>query len=237
MPGPPCADRPCGPGSTCALDRQDPGPPSPTARSFQPPPRDGPSPARPHDCPFSSAAWNPFSAALITDSEKVRLPDTIRAAVPPTPGLDNHGKAAAKPANSTADGSVNARNAAKAPAHPARTRPMLNPSWLLAGLGRNWQIASNWPNWLSVTHSQSSTSSLRKYPKCATGPPNEVHPSIRNTANTSPGRLLPALGSIASSIRFLSASDLPRLNPFFMEFTSVRAKEHRLETRRLPSDR
>jgi hypothetical protein len=47
------------------------------------------------------------------------------------------GSSAAKANSSSAEGSVNARKAASAPAQPARRRPMLNPSWLLAGPGRN----------------------------------------------------------------------------------------------------
>ena len=41
----------------------------------------------------------------------------------------------------SADGRVKLRKAASAPGQPARTKPRLNPSLLLAGPGRNWQRA------------------------------------------------------------------------------------------------
>jgi two-component system nitrate/nitrite sensor histidine kinase NarX len=47
------------------------------------------------------------------------------------------GAGAAKPKRSSADGSVKATNAARAPGQPARNRPSVKPSLLLAGPGRN----------------------------------------------------------------------------------------------------
>jgi len=71
------------------------------------------------------------------------------------------GRAAAKAKSSSAEGRVKARKAAMAPGHPARSRPMLKPSWLLAGPGRNWQSASSCAYWLSSTQARRSTNSRR----------------------------------------------------------------------------
>jgi hypothetical protein len=77
-------------------------------------------------------------------------------------GLSRYGSAAAKAKSSSAEGSVNATNAASAPGHPARSRPRLNPSLLLAGPGRNWQSASSCANCASSSQRRRSTNSARR---------------------------------------------------------------------------
>ncbi|TDV34023.1 hypothetical protein C7405_10940 [Paraburkholderia caballeronis] len=61
--------------------------------------------------------------------------------VPPS-----RGASAANAIISRNDGSVNPSHAASPPRQPARTRPIENPSWLLAGPGRNWHSASRSAN-------------------------------------------------------------------------------------------
>ena len=62
-----------------------------------------------------------------------------------------------------------------------------SPSWLLAGLGRDWEIARSCPNCASLTQPRRSTSSVRKYPRCATGRQKDVRPSLRKVGKTSAG--------------------------------------------------
>ena len=69
------------------------------------------------------------------------------------------------------------------------------PIWLLAGPGTHWQTASSWANWTSSSQRRRCTTSWRKYPTCAIGPPNAVSPSVRNTPNTSAA--VPAGGEVA----------------------------------------
>jgi hypothetical protein len=57
---------------------------------------------------------------------------------------------------------VKPKNAANAPDAPARISPMLKPSWLLAGPGRNWQSASSRANSVSSSQRRRSTNSRRK---------------------------------------------------------------------------
>jgi hypothetical protein len=68
---------------------------------------------------------------------------TLRPWISPPP--TGPSKAEAPKANKTrsrAEGRVNAAHAANAPRGPPRNRPSANPTWLLAGPGRNWQSAT-----------------------------------------------------------------------------------------------
>jgi hypothetical protein len=70
--------------------------------------------------------------------------------------------ASAKANISSAEGSMNPTNAASPPNHPARSSPIENPSWLLAGPGRNWHSASSWPKCASSSQRRRSTNARRK---------------------------------------------------------------------------
>src|SRR5699024_2596260 len=69
-----------------------------------------------------------------------------------------------------------------------------------------------------IAHPRLSTASVRKYPRCAIGPPKEVTPSLRKTRNTSqaepraPGGATTEsliLGFLPGGSRDTSGSDLP----------------------------
>jgi hypothetical protein len=96
---------------------------------------------------------------------------------PPTPS--------ANASITSALGSVNPTHAASAPHAPARRNPTASPTWLLAGPGRNCASATTSAYASSVSHPRRPTNSARKYPRCATGPPNDVRPRRRNTRKTS----------------------------------------------------
>ena len=84
----------------------------------------------------------------------------------------------------TAVGAVNPSQARSEPGTPARSRPMPIPTCELAGPGRNWPSATRSAYCVSSSHRRRATSSVRKYPRCATGPPKEVMPSRRNVLPT-----------------------------------------------------
>ena len=74
---------------------------------------------------------------------------------------------------------MNPIQAAKAPENPPRINPILNPTWLDDGPGKNWQSATSSENKLGFSHFLLSTSSRLKKPKCAIGPPKDDRPKLK----------------------------------------------------------
>ena len=104
------------------------------------------------------------------------------------PASDTSPSAVTPHANATsnsAEGRVNAVQAATKPASPARCSPSAMPTWLDAGPGRNWHSAIRSAYAASSSHLRRSTNASLKYPRWATGPPKAVTPSFRNAQNTS----------------------------------------------------
>ncbi len=85
-----------------------------------------------------------------------------------------------------ADGAVKPIYAVIAPLIPDRDSPIAIPTWLLAGPGKNWHSATRSAYAFSSSQRRRTTNSSRKYPRCATGPPNEVRPSFRKERKTVP---------------------------------------------------
>ena len=97
----------------------------------------------------------------------------------------------------SADGNVKPSQAASPPSLPARWMPMAIPTWLDDGPGRRLESATSSPNCCSPIQRRRVTYSSRKYPMCATGPPNDVSPSRSATRKTSD--TLPVTGSLRAS--------------------------------------
>lgn len=72
------------------------------------------------------------------------------------------GARTAKPNINSAEGSVNAAKAVRAPRQPLRNKPIAKPILLLASPGRNWQTASNGAKWASSSQLRRWTNSSRR---------------------------------------------------------------------------
>ena len=84
-----------------------------------------------------------------------------------------------------AEGVVNPIQAAKAPENPPRINPILNPTWLDDGPGKNWQSAISSENKLGFSHFLLCTSSRLKKPRCAIGPPKDDKPKDKKVLKIS----------------------------------------------------
>ena len=149
----------------------------------------------------------PHSANATTATAAIFSPSSH-----PPPSPPNSCTPYANAASATADGNVNPSHARNPPRYPARPVPTAMPSWLLAGPGKNWHSATSSANRSSDSHPRRTTYSSRKYPTCATGPPNDVNPNRRATSNTSTNRATPITAPLSPTEQALSRQ-VPPVRP------------------------
>ena len=81
-------------------------------------------------------------AVLLTACATTATAISFKPWIRPVPtGPPRRGASIAKASSNRTEGSVKPHHAANPPRHPARSSPTENPTWLLAGPGRNWHKA------------------------------------------------------------------------------------------------
>ena len=125
------------------------------------------------------------STAWATTATAAALSPATAPATGPSDGIAAPATTTPSRAIRAALGSVKPTHAAIAPGQPARSRPIATESWLLPGPGRAWHSATSSAKAFSSSQPSRTTNAVRWYPRCATGPPNEVSPSRSETSRTS----------------------------------------------------